>query len=52
MFDREQLGLQPSQGRAYWRVLQRLKAERQFVLDLTEDEKRGAKYGFESRLSS
>lgn len=48
--NREQLGLHPSQLRAYMRVLERLEGERQLVLDLTEDEKRGAKYGFESRL--
>lgn len=50
LLNREQLGLEPSQVRAYQRVKARLEAERESALALTEDEKRAAKYGFESAL--
>lgn len=50
LLNREQLGLEPSQVRAYQRVKAQLEAEREAALGLTEDEKRAAKYGFESAL--
>jgi hypothetical protein len=50
LLNREQLGLEPSQVRAYQRVKARLEAERESALGITEDEKRAAKYGFESAL--
>lgn len=50
LLNREQLGLEPSQVRAYQRVKARLEAERDAALVITEDEKRAAKYGFESTL--
>ncbi len=50
LLNREQLGLESSQVRAYQRVMARLQAERDAALDITEDEKRAAKFGFESKL--
>ena len=48
--NREELGLSDSQVRAYSRVFDKLAAEKQAAMDITEDEKRAAKYGFESAL--
>ncbi len=48
--ERSQLGLHDSQVRAYVRVYERLLAERELAIRMTEDEKRTAKYGFESTL--
>ena len=48
--NREQLGLEPSQVRVDQRVVARLESERDLTLGVTEDEKRAAKYGFESAL--
>jgi len=52
LLDREQLGLGDSQVRAYGRVVASLRAERDAAIDLTEDEKRAAKYRFEGRVRS
>jgi len=50
MIEREQLGLRDSQFEAYKRVKASLEAERDVAIQLTEDEKRAAKYTFEGRL--
>jgi hypothetical protein len=52
LLDREQLGLDDSQLRAYQRVKARLEAERAAALQITEDEKNAARLGFESTLAS
>lgn len=51
LLNREILGLEPSQVRAYTRVKAMLEAERDEAIDDTELEKRIAKYGFESALA-
>lgn len=52
LLDRSILDLQTdrSQLRAYWRLRAKLEAERDLAMQITEDEKRAAKYGFESTL--
>jgi hypothetical protein len=50
LLNREQLGFSDSRVRAYWRVLDQLKDEKSAAMSITEDEKRAAKYGFESAL--